>query len=165
MAVDAASTVAAGGYWAHTGQWFYLPWGPHHVKLTDPRMQLSHNWKELYAMVVATALVARDGQHGGRRISIYSDNARAVDLFHFRQCPSRKPEIRVLQSLLAGITTDTRVPMQIFACHVPGEYNTIADAISRGRLGHARRLFPGLQPDAAALPYRILHFEAQLQSH
>jgi hypothetical protein len=158
IATDASGSIGCGGFWNETGQWFYLPWRPHHVKLYDIDRDLSITWKELYAIIICAALFASEWQ--GKTVNILCDNQGAVDLISSRH--SRVTEIMDIIFLLNEI--EFTHDLIITSSHIPGAVNSTADAISRNQIERARTLQQNLSTSALALPSCIVEYEQKLES-
>jgi hypothetical protein len=90
--------------------------------------------------VVSAVQRAHMASPDGARIVIYTDNMNTVDMFNSLHClPSFNRLLRFAVDILIGGDHDLRV------LHVPGDENTVADAISRQDFGEALRLVPDLQ--------------------
>jgi hypothetical protein len=74
-----------------------------------------------------------------RTLTIFSDNTNSVDIFSsLRATPAYNP---ILKSSV-DVRVSANIDLQVL--HVPGELNTIADAVSRSQFDLARSLVPGL---------------------
>lgn len=118
--------------------WFQLEWdskaGQHHIST-----------KELIPIVIAAAIWGH--QFRGKALHILSDNAAAVAAIN-NQTSSIK-EMAHLLRCLAFIAA--RFQIRLFASHIPGRHNEIADALSRNNLC----TFYALLPQASRVPSSV----------
>jgi hypothetical protein len=74
-----------------------------------------------------------------KTLTIYSDNTNTVDIFNsLRASPVYNP---ILKSSV-DVRVTYNIDLQVL--HIPGELNTVADALSRSQFDVARSLVPGL---------------------
>lgn len=74
-----------------------------------------------------------------RRLAVLSDNTNSVAVFNsLRASPAYNPILKSAVDVMIECAVDVRVD------HIPGELNTIADALSRGKLELVRELVPGI---------------------
>ncbi|GLB44966.1 hypothetical protein LshimejAT787_1900440 [Lyophyllum shimeji] len=93
------------------------------------------------ALCVASAILdAAESARCPCRLVIYTDNTNTVDMFNsLRALPALNPLVRaVVDALIKG-------DHQLRVLHIPGEENTVADLLSRGRIADAVTLVPDLQ--------------------
>ncbi|RDB27518.1 hypothetical protein Hypma_003768 [Hypsizygus marmoreus] len=75
-----------------------------------------------------------------QRVLIYTDNLNTVNIFNtLRASPLYNP------ILITTIDLTIRFNIQLRVLHIPGDFNTVADALSRSRPFRAAQLHPGLQ--------------------
>ena len=75
---------------------------------------------------------------------VYTDSTNTVDMFNtLRALPTHN------SLLISSINARSRSSLDVRVCHVPGEQNVIADAISR----HNFQLATQLVPDLAIYPF------------
>ncbi|OBZ74757.1 hypothetical protein A0H81_05566 [Grifola frondosa] len=75
-----------------------------------------------------------------KRFAVLSDNTNAVRIFNtLRASPVYNP------ILLSAVDVMIHDRLQVRVDHVPGAHNTVADALSHGKLDKARELAPGIQ--------------------
>lgn len=135
---DASSTLGFGGY--HRGQWFAAPW-PSNLP-TNEDADVSMAFRELYPIVVAAILWSEQWQR--KRILFHCDNLATVQII--RKGRSKISQINLLMRQLTWLTLKHN--FSIYAEHVPGVQNRVADALSRFQMETFRKLVP----EAAPLP-------------
>ena len=135
---DASSTLGFGGYFL--GQWFSSKW-PTHLPVEED-VEVSMAFRELYPIVVAAMLW---GQNWNRkRILFYCDNLGTVQII--RKGRSKSPPVMLLMRQLTWCAV--RNNFCVYAEHLPGKANKIADALSRFEI----KTFRELAPEAALKP-------------
>jgi hypothetical protein len=128
---DASGTLGFGGIFRT--QWFEGKWLPHQTLNTK---NISIDWQELYAIVVASYIWAP--LWAQKRIVFYCDNHAVVSIINSKR--SKSPRIT---DLVRALTLQTlKYNFYFKAFHVPGHYNDIADSISRFQQTRFRRLAP-----------------------
>lgn len=136
MYSDASGSWGCGAVYGEN--WFQIKW--------DTRAEGYHiSIKELIPIVVAAAIWGRPFR--GKTLLVRSDNAAAVAAINNQSSPIK--EMAHLLRCLAFIAA--RYQIRITASHVPGEYNVLADALSRNRL----TTFYSLLPQAAKTPSSV----------
>ena len=129
---DASGSHGFGAY--YQGAWFRGSWLPH--QQLNPATGISIAWQELYAIVAAAAAWGKAWT--GRRIMVHCDNQAVVDIWdHYT---SKSPTIMCLVRTLHLIAATNNFHIRI--SHIQGVDNSIADALSRGRISTFRRLVP-----------------------
>ena len=129
--MDASGTLGFGGIF-HT-QWFQGKWLPHQTLTTK---NISIDWQELYAIVVASYIWAP--LWAQKRIVFYGDNQAVVSIINSKR--SKSPRI---MDLVRALTLQTmKYNFYFKALHVPRHYNDIADSISRFQQTRFQRLAP-----------------------
>ncbi|KAI0827379.1 hypothetical protein BC628DRAFT_1318374 [Trametes gibbosa] len=74
-----------------------------------------------------------------RRLAILSDNSNSVAIFNsLRASPIYNPILTSAVDVMMEFKLDVRVE------HIPGDLNTVADALSRGKLQLVRELVPSI---------------------
>ncbi|CAC5392206.1 unnamed protein product [Mytilus coruscus] len=129
---DAASTVGFGGYFKN--RWFQALW-PVEMKL-DTELSLSMAYMELYPIVIAAIIWGNEWS--GNRILFHCDNMATVLII--KKGRSKSLEIMRLMRRLTWCSAKYNVI--IYATHVAGKCNTIADALSRLQMDRSRQLCP-----------------------
>ena len=125
------------GAWCE-GQWFQLAW-------VDPVKESHITVKELIPIVVAAAIWG--DKWAGGTVRVRCDNMAVVAIINKET--SQDKEVMHLVRCLAFIRA--RFQFRIYAVHVPGVENTMADALSRNN----RVLFMSLHPQAQQSPAPI----------
>jgi len=72
-----------------------------------------------------------------QRLLIYTDNMNVVDIFSSLRC---HPDFNALLKKAITLRVSAKIDMRVL--HVPGEENTVTDAVSRGLFEHASSLSP-----------------------
>ena len=141
---DASGTLGFGGIFRT--QWFQGKWLPHQTLTTK---NISIDWQELYAIVVASYIWAP--LWAQKRIVFYCDNQAVVSIINSKR--SKSPRI---MDLVRALTLQTlKYNFYFKALHVPGHYNDIADSISRFQQTRFRRLAPHADHQPQPLPEEI----------
>ena len=139
---EATITSDASGLWgcgAYCGaQWFQLQW-------SHSTMQFHITIKELIPVVLALAIWGR--QWCGKTVQIRCDNAAVVAILNSGD--SRDPDAMHLRRCLAFITAKFNI--NLFASHVKGKDNGLADALSRNKAA----IFFSANPQASLHPSPI----------
>ena len=141
---DVMVTSDASGGWgcgafSSSGEWFQFPWPENWkaVHITE---------KELIPIVIAATLWGSLWR--GKTIQCWTDNAAVVAIVNSGR--SRRSEI-AMHLMRTLFFVMARFNLAIFATHVPGKENGVADALSRNNLP----LFHAQVPRAAKVPSRI----------
>ncbi|KAI0757378.1 hypothetical protein C8Q80DRAFT_1091086 [Daedaleopsis nitida] len=117
--------------WLHIGFYAALP--------SDPP---SGTIFFMEALAVCSALHLSAWVAAGRRITrlaVLSDNSNTVAIFNtLRAEPAYNP------ILVSAVDVRLRLQLDLRVDHVPGRFNVVADALSRGRFDLARELDPSL---------------------
>lgn len=141
---DASGTLGFGGIFRT--QWFQGKWLPHQTLATT---NISIDWQELYAIVVASYIWASIWAQ--KRIMFYCDNQAVVYIINSKR--SKSPRI---MDLVRALTLQTmKYNFYFKAVHVPGHSNDIADSISRFQQTRFRRLAPHADQQPQPLPEEL----------
>ncbi len=136
---DASGTQGFGGFLS--GKWFQGKW-PQDVCRTQ-----SIAWMEFFPIIVSIVVWGRDLQ--GKRIILRSDNKAVVSIINKQtsKCPKIMSLVRfyVLQCLKLNIS--------LYANHIPGKDNDIADALSRFQMRRFRDLVPHAEEVGTVVPH------------
>ena len=126
---DAAGSIGMGAYFQ--GHWTQLRW-----PVDILRSNLSIAFLELYPIVIAVKLWGIN--MANKKILFRSDNAAVVSVINRRtsKCPKVMSLVRVL------VLECLRYNIVFNAKHIPGVYNSIADALSRFQVHRFHKLAP-----------------------
>ena len=137
---DASGSWGAGALWGK--EWFHFQWP---ASWADAHISP----KEMAPIVVAVAIWGSNW--AGERVCRFSDNMAVV--YAINKGSAKDPQLSRLLRLLFFFTAAHGVT--IVARHVPGEDNTLADAISRNKLPLFHSLYPQAHPQQAAVPHTL----------
>ena len=142
---DASGSIGFGAF--YKGQWFQGEW-PDNMKLNSETKGtgLSIALLELYPIVVA-ALVWGHLWHK-KRILVHCDNSAVVDIINKGR--SRCPQINVLMRKLS--LSEAEGGFMIYAEHIEGRINHIADSLSRFQMQRFREVAPHASPTQTPIP-------------
>lgn len=145
---DASGSIGFGGYFR--GRWFAEPWPEELHPLLDHKLSIA--FCELYPIVVAAVLWGQEWRQ--KKILFHCDNATTVAII--KKGRSKSPDIMKLMRRLTW--TAATNGFIIYAEHIPGKKNAIADALSRLQITRFRQLAPTAehQPCACPPPARLL---------
>lgn len=138
---DASGSIGYGAYWR--GNWLSSPWQTQHVNL-------SIEWKELYAIVVAAMTWGHAWK--SKKLIVHCDNHAVVDIWHSHT--SRSPLLMKLVRKL--FFTAASYNFNIIIQHIPGIDNSIADALSRSQMARFRSLAPEANPLPSVIPAHVM---------
>ena len=110
--------------------WMYQLWDQHFINECKPSIE----FLELYG--VTAAVLAWIHKFKNQRIILFCDNKSVVDMINIisTSCKNCMVLIRIL--VLKGLVENVR----IFARHVKGVRNTLADSLSRNKISHFHAL-------------------------
>ena len=147
LSTDASGNKGFGG--CYNNEWFSVAWLPSQLKL-------GMAYKELYTIVIACHLWGHCWRH--KRVLFYCDNESVVQIVN--SGASREDIIMdlVRELFLVAAKNDFR----IYASHVAGKKNLIADSLSRFNLQEFFRLVPGACPLPKIIPVEL---QARLTSN
>ena len=114
-----ASNLAGSGFF--DGEWFVVPF----VLDLAWIQQMSINWREMFAIVVAAATFGR--QWSGRRTMLHCDNQCVVNVISSGSC--RSSDIMILVRSLFYISA--MFNFEVSCCYVNTKLNSVADSLSR----------------------------------
>lgn len=123
---DASGNFGCGAWDPAVGEWIQLSWAE--VDRQDGLREESITAKELVPIVVACAIWGR--RWVGQAVRVSCDNTGAVAAVNSGY--SRSPQLMHLLRCLFFIRAHFQ--LEVWACHIPGIQNTVADAISRNNL-------------------------------
>ena len=130
---DAASTVGFGGYFRT--EWFMSEWSEEIRKMQDQSMA----FLELYPIVVAAILWGHLWH--GKKILFHCDNQATVEIIK----KGRSKCITIAPLMRRLIWCAAKYNFMIYAKHVQGVKNYIADSLSRFKLQEFRKAAPQAQ--------------------
>lgn len=139
---DASSTVGYAGF--YEGLWFAEKW-PEHLPCKEDT-QVSMAFRELYPIVVSAMLWGHMWKR--KRIVFHCDNLGTVQII--QKGRSKVPSIMLLMRKLTWCAAVYN--FCVYAKHVPGVLNTIADALSRFQMDKFRKLVPRASQDPCPCP-------------
>ena len=121
FASDASGSWGCGAYWAHT--WFQLAW-------SDATALQGKNiaTQELLPIVLAAAVWGR--RWTGLHVQCLCDNEAVVAVINSRSCKDGD----MLYLLRSLFFFEAEFQFSLVAAHIPGNQNTLADALSRNNL-------------------------------
>ena len=140
MYSDASGSWGAGALWGK--EWFHFQWP---ASWADVHISP----KEMAPIVVAVAIWGSNW--AGERVCCFSDNMAVV--YAINKGAAKDPQLSRLLRLLFFFTAAHEVT--IVARHVPGEDNTLADALSRNKLPLFHSLYPQAHRQQAAVPHPL----------
>ena len=139
---DASSTLGFGGFFQ--GSWFYDKW-PADLPVEYDH-ELSMAFRELYPIVIAAMLWGH--LWSAKRIKFYCDNLGTVQII--RKGRSKVNNIMKLMRQLTWCSVKNN--FCIYAEHVPGVENIIADSLSRFQIDRFKQLVPEADPAPLTCP-------------
>ena len=138
---DASGTWGCGAFWDQ--KWFQLKWAG--------MLEQAHiTIKELVPIVLGAAVWGREWR--GRTVHVWCDNSAVVAILNWGN--SRDPEAMHLMRCLAFIKE--KFQFFLFATHIKGKNNDLADALSRDNLSYFRSHHPQALPHPTPLPQELL---------
>jgi hypothetical protein len=105
--------------------------------------------KELFPILVFVEIFSLALQN--RRIEVFSDNTAVVGILNTQT--ARDPHCLLL--LRRIVLRSLQLNCVIMATHLPGKLNTLADALSRGKIELFREMHPGAASDPTPLPLSV----------
>lgn len=137
LTTDASGTIGYGAFF--DGDWLAGKWTQHQAKR-------SIQWKELFAILAATA--AWGHKWHKRKILIHCDNQAIVQAWQ-----SKSPKDQALAKLFRKLFfLAAKGNFNIALKHLPGVNNQIADALSRAQVDRFRILAPKANLEATTTP-------------
>ena len=141
LTTDALGSWGCGGF--SNTQWFSLKW-------VASAMSLHITVKELLPITIAAGLW---GPHWrGQSVQVWCDNEAVVTIIN--QNTSKDLEAMHLMRCLAFIMA--KCEFFLFASHIKGQHNKIADALSRDNVPLFRTLYPQAQLHPTVIPSALL---------
>jgi hypothetical protein len=125
---DASGGFGCGAFVLDTQMWFPLPWPKSYGEAGIHLGEESITLKELLPIVMACAVWGREWEQS--RVICHCDNQGVVALVNSGY--SRVPQIMHLLRCLFFVRA--RFQVSLYAVHIPGRENTLADAISRNNI-------------------------------
>ena len=137
---DAAKTVGLGAVYGKS--WIQAAWPP-------SWMDIDIDFKELFAILAVTFTWGHQWQ--GKRIVFITDNLPITQIWAKGSTPSKllMPLIRKL--FIFAASNQFSVAFK----HIPGQYNSIADALSRFQVLRFRHLMPDADHHPTAIPETV----------
>ena len=130
LTTDASGNWGCGAF--SEEKWFQLSWPD---SIADCHISI----KELTPVVLATAVWGKEWE--GHTVLIYSDNSTAVAAIN-----NQTLKVKELAHLLRCLSfLSAHHQCNLIAFHLPGQHNTLTDALSRNNLS----LFHSLHPQAS----------------
>lgn len=134
---DASGTIGYGAYFQ--GAWIAGTW-------EDLHLRHSIQWKELFAILAATATWG--DQWSGKKIRFNCDNQAVVNAWQ-----SKAPKNHNLANLFRKLfLLAAKNNFNVSITHIPGLSNDIADALSRQQMQRFRELVPEAEKEPTAIP-------------
>ena len=147
---DASGNFGCGAFVPSSQEWCQLQWPnsypPEWVHLKDESIAL----KELLPIVLACAVWGSDWEN--QTVSVHCDNLGVVSLVNSGY--SRVPQIMHLLRCLFFIRAHFH--LDVWAIHVPGVQNSLADALSRNNLHIFLLQVPGAASRRRSIPPDLL---------
>ena len=122
MYSDASGKIGMGAYCGN--QWMHQVWPQEFIRKFRPSIE----YLELYA--VTAAVLSWIHLFKNRRIILFCDNRSVVDMINFTTTSCRNCMVLVRIIVLKGLLENVR----IFARHVKGVKNDLADSLSRDKI-------------------------------
>ena len=138
---DASGGWGCGAWWGH--KWFQLRWSG---SIRDAHITI----KELVPIVLAAAVWGKDWQ--GQSVQARCDNSAVVAILNWGN--SNDSEVMHLIRCLAFIKA--RFQFDLFAVHISGVRNDLADALSRNKLNHFHAHLPQAAESPTPIPQGLL---------
>ena len=110
--------------------WMYKCWSPDFIARFNPSIE----YLELYGVVAA--VLAWIHQFKNSRIILFCDNKSVVDMINITSTSCKNCMVLIRILVLKGLMENVR----IFARHVKGVKNTLADSLSRNKLSNFFKL-------------------------
>ena len=121
---DATTTVGGIGGHLSDGQWFQTRWTEVTLHKTQNRDII---WRELSAIIVAITLLGSKLKN--KSICIWTDSMPCKDMLVKMRANFHREDLQILINFIC--LTAVKMEFNIFAFHVKGKVNFIADALSR----------------------------------
>jgi len=132
------------GFWCKEDTTGYL----HIIRDTSP---IHIFYLEALTVLSAIHHVASAYRPPPARLAIFTDNTNTIDIFNsLRATPEYNP------LLLSAMTIALDFPLTFRVFHIPGDDNTVADALSRGNTALALALVPNLHLSTFQPPHVTL---------
>ena len=147
---DASGAFGCGAFVPASQDWFQFKWPDSYLAEGVQLKEESIALKELLPIVMSCAIWGRDW--ASRTATMHCDNLGVVSLVNSGY--SRVPQIMHLLRCLFFIRA--RFQLDVWAVHVPGVQNSLADAISRNNLDAFLMQVPGATHHRRAVPPKLL---------
>ena len=154
---DASGHFGCGAWWPATGSWLQLQWLQAHTKEWEALREESILLKELLPVVLACSVWGPSWR--GSAVTFHCDNMGAVAVINSGY--SRVPQIMHLLRCLFFVRAFFQV--SVWAIHVPGQQNCMADAISRNNLVYLLSQVPEAASRCTVIPTALLTLLAEQQ--
>jgi len=141
---DASSTVGFGGFF--NGEWFAERWPPSVISELQKQYTISMAYMELYPIVVSAILWG--GEWTQKKILFHCDNTGTVEII--KKGRSKSPIIMTLMRRLTWCALKGN--FTIYATHIAGKSNTIADYLSRLQISKFRTAAPNANQEPIPCP-------------
>ena len=143
---DASGLIRCGALDPVANQWLQLVWPEYEMVDELHLREQSITFKELIPVVLACAVWAK--RLHGKRVIVHCDNLGAVELVNSGY--SKVAQIMHLLRCLFFIRAQFQI--EVWAVHVPGAENSLADAISRNNLSLLFTQIPSLPREPSPIP-------------
>ena len=140
--MDETSTIGFGGYFNR--KWFQECWPPH--LLINKKTGISIEWQELFPIVIACALWYP--HFAGKCLQFWCDNESVVAIINSGH--SKAP--RVMDLVRFWVLISMKHNFLVWARHVLGVHNRIADALSCFQVKRLRELAPNADRTPCFIP-------------
>ena len=138
---DTSSSLGFGAYFQ--GLWFSGSWVASQATQSIP-------YKELFPVVLAARICGL--QWSRHHVLFWCNNKVVVHILNSQTSP-----VPYLMRLLGHLLVSAaRFNFSFASCHIPGVFNSIADALSRFHWQEFRRLAPDAQQEPVPLPHQLL---------
>ena len=128
MFSDASGKIGLGAIWGSS--WMSQDWPQEFLRKFKPSIE----YLELFA--VTAAVLAWIDRFRNKRIILFCDNKSIVDMINLTTTSCKNCMVLIRIIILKGLIENVR----IFARHVPGVLNGLADSLSRNKFSEFRRL-------------------------
>ena len=128
MFSDASGSIGMGAICGK--DWMYQKWDQEFVRSSKPSIE----YLELYS--VTAAVLTWIHQFRNKRIILFCDNKSVVDMINYTTTSCKNCMVLIRMIVLKGLTENVRV----FAKHVKGVDNNLADSLSRDKIAYFKWL-------------------------
>ena len=142
LCTDASSTLGFGGFFKNS--WFYDKWPDDLPNEGDEKLSMA--FRELYPIVIAAILWGK--YWSTKRIKFFCDNLGTVQIIR-----KGRSKVKYINKLMRQLTwCSVKHNFCIYAEHLPGKTNVIADALSRFQIMEFKRLVPNADEKPQQVP-------------